>query len=399
MNLSLLDDVKKIIAENEEEINKTGKGFNLISLLGMEHNERYTHSNIIAELLKHNGSHTFGNKFFELFLEEVGISNFSTTNYEVLTEEYISGVLVSDGNIKRTFLDIVIKDKNNGKVILIENKIWAQDQFEQLERYYRSYQNKIIKLFYLNVHDYDYSFGLENIDRELLEHEQIELTGIKSVYQKITYEQNIKNWISNCIVNSIEKPFVSRQIEAYYQTILKISNQNIYKKMSDQIRRKITDSEENFETARQIFQTFSHISNTIGNEFYRTLKDRLPNGKFDSTYGEVEFYMQEDEDPLYLGFKLKDQNDNLIKNNEEFNLIVAKLVTDFPQNETGKNYSENDTWNVWFYLSRKNSLYNTHINSLTDKQKFLLLKDLDNEVQVSYNEFNTILGKLKSAIA
>ena len=106
----IIKDISKIIKENKKEINKTGKGFNLISILGMEENERYTHSNIIAELLKQNGTHPFGNKFFELFLNELKIKDFSISNYEVITEEYVGLQL----NI-RTFLDIVIKDKTTEK--------------------------------------------------------------------------------------------------------------------------------------------------------------------------------------------------------------------------------------------------------------------------------------------
>lgn len=398
MNLKLLDDVKEIIQNNEQEVNKTGKGFNLISILGMEHNERYTHSNIITELLKADGSHTFGNRFFELFLAEVGISDFSTKNYEVLTEEYVGQINCGENESIRTFLDIVIKDKNTGKVILIENKIWAEDQPYQIERYYEKYNSRIVKLFYLNVHDYDYSFDLERVERVLSDNEREELQRIKAVYQKISYEKNIKNWIANCIVVSSEKLFVRIQIETYYQTILKISNQDIYKKMNEQIKSKITESEESFEAAREIAHTFTALSNSIGLEFYRKLKEMLPNGEFDSIYGKIEFFVQEDkdEDPLYLGVKLKDQDNRLIKNNEEFNLKIANIVAEFPQNETGERYTENGTWNVWFYLSRENSFYNTFINSMTEKQKFKLIKDLDNEVHIAYNEFNVILEKLKS---
>ena len=102
MNETLIDDIKIIIKENKDEINKTGKGFNLISLMGMENNERYTHSNIIAELLNANGSHTFGNKFLKVFLEQVGISNFDIKNYEVKTEEYVGKILLSNGERRRT---------------------------------------------------------------------------------------------------------------------------------------------------------------------------------------------------------------------------------------------------------------------------------------------------------
>lgn len=229
MNLNLLDEVKNIIKRNEDEINKTGKGFNLISILGMENNERYTHSNIIAELLNAKGSHTFGNKFFELFLEQVGISDFSTSNYEVLTEEYVGSISCSDGSSMRTFLDVVVKDKNTGKVILIENKIWAEDQPYQIERYYDKYKEKIVKLLYLNVNVWN---DIPTNRPEIL-----------NVFQNISYKKDIKNWLANCIVASSEKPYVSKQIEAYYQTILKITKQDIYKKMSKDIKNYIIENQ------------------------------------------------------------------------------------------------------------------------------------------------------------
>lgn len=143
----LLEDVRNIIKKNEKEINESGKGFNLISLLGMENNERYCHSNIIVELLNKNGSHTFGNTFFKLFLNQVEITDFDTENYEVVTEEYVGKIRCEDKEGKeffmRTFLDIVVKDKSNGNVILIENKIWANDQHYQIEGIITSTKKKL----------------------------------------------------------------------------------------------------------------------------------------------------------------------------------------------------------------------------------------------------------------
>lgn len=221
MNLNLIEEVKQIIERNESEINKNGRGFNLISILGMEHNERYTHSNIIAELLKKDGSHGFGNRFFELFLKEVEIKNFDIEDYQVITEEYFNGVKCSDGTEMRTFLDIVIKERKTGRVILIENKIWAEDQFEQIDRYYECYKDNIIKLLYLNVNVWD---KCPSDNKEVVK-----------VFQNISYINNISNWIKECLKISSEKPYVNQQIEAYHQTILKISNQDIYKKMNDEI--------------------------------------------------------------------------------------------------------------------------------------------------------------------
>lgn len=380
MNLSLLDDVKKIIAENEEEINKTGKGFNLISLLGMEHNERYTHSNIIAELLKHNGSHTFGNKFFELFLEEVGIEDFSTTHYEVVTEEYFSDVKCGMDESMRTFLDIVVKDQSSGKVILIENKIWAIDQFQQLERYYECYKEKIVKLFYLNVFEWSDS-PTKKLD-------------VLKVFQNISYKNNIKNWLKKCIEISSEKPYVNQQIEAYYQIVLKISNSNNNNNMSEKVKNKMTENLENFQTAEQIAYYFNQVSADIPHRFYSEIKKQLIDNELINTkFGNLKITVSEDnDDPIYLGVQLMSpSNEMVVTDNAEFNSIIKILRNKFSQNLS----NGNNNWNVWFYLSKNNPLYNVHIYSSNTETKFSLLHNLEREVDNVVKEFGEIIKELK----
>jgi hypothetical protein len=383
MNLDLINDVKEIIKRNEEEINKTGKGFNLISILGMEENERYTHSNIIAELLKANGSHTFGNKFFDLFLKEVNISNFDSSNYEVLTEEYVGSIPCSDGSSLRTFLDIVIKDKNTGQVILIENKIWAEDQPYQIERYYDKYKEKIVKLFYLNVAEW------KDCPTNRVE--------ILNVFQNISYETNVKNWLANCIVASSEKSYVNRQIEAYYQTVLKISNQDIYKKMSEELVNIILKNEENFKTAEQISNKINEINSLIFKDFFVKLNDKF---KLNDKVNFNDFYLkysigEDSSDYLYIGFQFVDSSDRLVTNHSLFNKAIEELASKFPNNEF---HIGNNSWNGWFSISSQSLLFRKHFSNLEANQKISLYKNMESEVGVVFQEFSAIFEELKMLI-
>ncbi len=367
MNETLIDDIKIIIKENKDEINKTGKGFNLISLMGMENNERYTHSNIIAELLNANGSHTFGNKFLKVFLEQVGISNFDIKNYEVKTEEYVGKILLSNGERRRTFLDIVVKDKTSGKVILIENKIWAEDQIEQLERYFKSYEGKIIKLFYLNVNIWN-EFPTERPD-------------ILNVLQNISYQNEIRNWLANCIVASIDKPFVNKQIETYFQTILNITNQDIYSKMSTDINTKMIENLESFKTAIEIGERINVLKYEKIAEFDMKLRKAFEDGSiyFDNkilTYR----ILRDSVDFLFLGFNLYDNNSEAKTHLNDENLKKLLELT-----FNGKN---NDYYIGW--------LLTIDVNSIADL--YNLCKDVDAVVVETKTTFEAAIAEIKKIL-
>lgn len=396
MNLKLLDDVKEIIKEKTNEINKSGLGFNLISILGMEHLETRTHSKIIAELLDSKGSHNFGNKFLELFLDQVAINDFDNSNYQVIREEYFSDVHCGNEESMRTFLDIVIKEVSTGRVILIENKIWAEDQFEQLERYYECYKDKIIKLLYLNVFEYDYKFSLESLERNLTEDEENQLNKIKNVYQSISYETVITEWLKKCLDFSVGKPFVNQQIGAYYQTVLKLTKQSDYNKMATAIFDKILESSENFETAEKITQQYNEINSYLKNEFFKRLYAKINLEKFESQkFGNIYFTVAEDDGPLFLGIQLKDNESNTVLTNSEFNDKIKKLKNQFAENDPQEN---NNWWNTWFFLSDKSLLRNSHIHSLDSQKKIELYKNLDNEVDAVYEQFSNIITSFKNLL-
>ena len=128
----LLDDVHKVLQNMKQKTDK-GYGFNVFHLCGVDHYETM-HSKIIAEFLDPYGSHAQGDCFLKSFSkmlkEKFGFNGSFTKSATVSTE--ISGY-IKDESIGR--FDIIIEDDGKKSVCIIENKIFAGEQPEQLERY------------------------------------------------------------------------------------------------------------------------------------------------------------------------------------------------------------------------------------------------------------------------
>lgn len=217
----LLNNVAIISKKYDDIARITGENFNIFSVMSMESNERYTHSAIIGELLNPKGKHGQGSIFLKLFFEEISylnsIHNFDFDSTQVILEEFIGRR--NDNSNFSGFIDIVLKDRNN--VIVIENKIYAGDQDEQLKRYKNYYPN--CTLLYLNL------FGSQPTREST-----IDLEMDKDFYI-INYCQNIKNWLEKCYKEAVEQPILRETIKQYLNLIKKLTNQTVNEAMSEEI--------------------------------------------------------------------------------------------------------------------------------------------------------------------
>lgn len=118
------------IKDNKELI------FNFFTTLSIQNSEA-VHSNFLAFLLnpyeKHDQKDLFLRSFCELFLKKD--NPFESYDVWVNTEHKLSNE--DDSFDIGSRVDIWIKDKNHNKYLLIENKLFAGDQKEQLLRYFR----------------------------------------------------------------------------------------------------------------------------------------------------------------------------------------------------------------------------------------------------------------------
>lgn len=108
----LIQRVAKIGREHQNELDLSGERFNIFKLLKVEASEVRLHSTFIAELLNTRGSHGFKNAFLDLFLTQLGITDFDTASASTFVELYIGPI--NEARNEGGRLDICIK-KLRGK--------------------------------------------------------------------------------------------------------------------------------------------------------------------------------------------------------------------------------------------------------------------------------------------
>jgi len=189
--------------------------FNFFNVVGIETREN-RHSAFIANLLKPEGTHKCGKFFLQTFMniikkrysETAEFFDKLTDNVRVETEQNLEKI----GRI-----DIWIRNKNEAKkyYLLIENKIYADDQKEQIFRY-RNYLEKNDRegiLLYLTLN------GREATPYSTKKTERNKRDG----YYIISYREDIKEWLQACLKKDLllreESIRVKFIIEQYLELI------------------------------------------------------------------------------------------------------------------------------------------------------------------------------------
>ncbi|MDF9833080.1 hypothetical protein M2103_001297 [Ereboglobus sp. PH5-5] len=218
----LLEQVSLLNKKNNDILDATGGRFNMFRVCGVNHYEK-THSAIIAEFLDPCGSHGLKTKFLECFVDMMGAKNFNCKNARVYTE-YVT----SEGQ-----LDVLIEEDGQKSALIIENKIYADDQQEQLKRYESFAKNrygaKNYKMFYLTL------FG----------HDASDQSGKGVNYTSISYEKIIIEWLEKCIGFSVRHPLVRETIIQYINHLKQLTNQDMDTENQKEISDNVIKSEEN----------------------------------------------------------------------------------------------------------------------------------------------------------
>lgn len=256
----LIDNVGIILKKYDDIARLTGENFNIFSVMSMQSNERYTHSAIIGELLNPKGSHSHGNIFLKLFFEEINelrkINDFDFDNARVILEEFIGRK--NENTDFSGYIDIVIKDSKN--VIVIENKIYAGDQYEQLKRYKNYYAN--CTLLYLNL------FGHHPSKESTVDLE------FDIDFHIISYQNQILNWLTKCHKEAIEHSILRETIKQYSNLVKTLTNQTINDKMSEEIIKII---QKDFKSANEILKNYAQAKSNVLNSIRDKASEKLEN--------------------------------------------------------------------------------------------------------------------------
>lgn len=207
----LLNEIGKlVVAQNErtKERYSHGELFNVFNILGLESKEVRLHSALLAELLRPNGMSGVGNAFQKAFLAILGLPE----NYIVDGRVSVELSIGTTTDSERGRIDIIMEDGNHA--IIIENKIYAQDQQAQLLKYTNFAKN-----------NYPYGYRLLYLTLDGKEASDDSAQGCP--YQCISYKNEISKWLAECARISFDRPLVRETIRQYINLIKQLTNQSM----------------------------------------------------------------------------------------------------------------------------------------------------------------------------
>lgn len=403
MNINnLLHRISDINKKYEQFAQITGENFNVFSILGLKSAEN-AHSLFIADLLNPKGSHSQGELYLKLFLDELGFSeHFEHLNLaKVTTEKHIGDVAADYSEGGR--IDIFIEHKENN--IIIENKIYAGDQFQQLYRYYQygNEANKTSKILYLTLD------GSEPSKESLGE------LSIESI-SCISYREHILNWLELCIAKSSILPVIRETIIQYRNIIKQLTNQCNSKNKETEIMDILLSSEENFNAAKEISVTIKKLIDTP-EAIEKILQKKILEKFNQKDNGEIKlFYYGEFTIYISVSYEYKWFHIDIypLKNNKykcvhdsslqtisnKMNSLIEEILTSEHFNINKKYYLSNENYFCWipFGVGEDEKSYLFHKPSMTYAE-YKWLDNPDNQeklAQYAFNLCNKIIQFLKN---
>lgn len=255
----LIESVKEIVSRYKDDAVQSGADFNIFQIIGMTSDEVRVHSAFLATLLDPRGSHRQGDLFLQLFTKQLSqiVHDFDTKSAVVECEKYIGRMTETTGGR----IDIHISDEKGHKII-IENKIYAPDQTNQLIRYHNYAPDAV--LLYLTL---DGRAPGKNSVGDLIEEEQY--------YYQISYSNEILDWLTECYEAVKKIPTLAEGINHYINLIKIITNQSTNIMMTKEIAEAIASSSSNIQAAIEIQRALQDVKINIQQKFWNKLIERF----------------------------------------------------------------------------------------------------------------------------
>ena len=266
-----LKEVSRKIQEIQKSAERTGETFNVFSIL----NNEKTHSAIIAELLNPLGSHNQETLFLKLFLEklledeipklkcgEEGLSDEYLKKFEVRVEVSFDRK-IKEGKTERRRIDILIEKDDD--CVVIENKIWADDQWEQLKSYYEYATTKSGDPILIYLTPYGCEPGKYTLG---------DLPKDKVVC--LSYKDFIDEWLDACIkkVAHAHIPQIKNTLHQYRITVRELTKQ-----LPHEVERYIERIYTEEKLKGDILKDLQHeLQRELQCVFWKKLKERLADG-------------------------------------------------------------------------------------------------------------------------
>lgn len=244
-----------LINNKYESITKaTGDNYNIFQVLRIETKEVITHSRMIADLLNPKGWHGMGSQFLKLFFDNLNIEKPQHLEQIVCTAEKNYGPIDNE-KIKGGNIDLILEGLE--KPIVIENKIFAVDQPNQLLRYHNLFGGNC-HLYYLTL------YGSQ----------PREFSNPDSAFKitTISYSKDILMWLDACYQLSINRPLLRETLKQYINVLRILTGQS----MNDEKNKEVFDFiEEHKESLAALHMQLNSFTNIHLNKLIRGIVEEI----------------------------------------------------------------------------------------------------------------------------
>lgn len=271
---SLLHKVNQLLREEKilkREKERRGENYNVFEVMNVQSDEVNTHSAIIASLLNPRCNHGCKSSFLKIFVDNVK-EFLPNTDFKFETDlekchvevEYNIGRLSSDSETGGR-IDIIIESERRDKAIIIENKIYAGDQYKQLYRYKNyadSRYNEFI-ILYLTLDGHEPSEG-STCGKTLSMNDG-------TYFYCLGYNSFIRDWLISCKEKAVSHPVVRETITQYYNLITRLTNQDMESSTNEELVNLLADKD-NISAMFNIMKVRNDVLNKVCNT---TLKKQV----------------------------------------------------------------------------------------------------------------------------
>ncbi len=256
------------IEEFKEKQNKQKQrglnNYNILTTVLKESDEVKLHSKIIYSLLDTNGEHYQSNLFLDKFLEVLNIENFkfNTENCSVYREYKNIDLYITDGN----------------KHIIIENKIYAKDQKEQIKRYIEEIEKnkelseKDILVIYLSLdgkNPTSYSLGDLKIKNNFIERKFDKI----AIYKSISYKDELLKWLKKSQYEVQNITNLNEVFNQYIDVVKMVTNQ--YKEKVVSLSDYLVENESVYKMAVKVHSELPKARKKIIDNFFQEVINLL----------------------------------------------------------------------------------------------------------------------------
>lgn len=384
---NLLQQVSIIQKKYDDLAEYSGEHYNVFDILGVRSDE-LSHSAILTNLLDSKGKHGQKDVFLKLFVEQIKpileksrysnhINSFDTEKATAKKEIHIGGIKNESAEGGR--IDIVVSSGN--KHLIIENKIYAGDQDQQLLRYNNHYKDDPI--IYLT------RFG----DEPSIASKGNLVLGTDFIC--ISYHTDISNWLEKCIKEMANKPIIRETLNQYLFLIKSLTNQSNNNKMSEEIVKTMRlNIKSTFEISnnlnelrKSLFSSFiekfiimfsTEIEIKVDSEIWRKDKSiHIKNKKWENLNIEI-YFLGENFTNVCIGLIPSLRGSKL---DEEFKNKISEFVSNL-------NFGKNQNYIGWYFFHN----YNVFAN--TTKAEFWQNISTDEFVNKVFEDVNFLLDSI-----